>query len=368
MLILPQYGPTCHPQILATCKTINKEASSILYGYNRIHIDVEERGVFAHHIRCGKYVPAQRSIKITTRAVDFTTIKWPDFISRCRAITFNVPKKNWRRRRPQHAALGSLIPDGLRKAALGNVVYSLCAMLRTKHHPQLDFRIGSRSAFSDSIEDLKTTFFPMRFIGFTVIAEQLCPSRAYFLFDESAENATQALRANDRKAKAALLREAVNILTEVSVDSRGSRVLNILGRVLAHVILMGARASGHADTDTGNNCYDADPKFTNTVKFAVQELRILLETTDISHKSKEVQEAIWSLLRLDIQLQVTPTAGPCERLPQNIHLGDKQRIAKRLQTALRRHLRDGCGTTETQDKTCLCSPDTWRRFGDSVST
>ena len=44
---------TAHPQILRTCKLINNEASSTLYGDNLIEIKLYSDGVYTHGAQCG---------------------------------------------------------------------------------------------------------------------------------------------------------------------------------------------------------------------------------------------------------------------------------------------------------------------------
>lgn len=211
-------------------------------------------------------------------------------------------------------------------------------MLRPNHHARLRVLCESTSL---NLEDLHTILYPMRFIGLTLLADDMDGfKRVSFLLDERAEEVTQALRANDRKAKADILREATDVLAEVSIDHRGRKRLELLGRSLGHAAMIESRFKAHGDKDTGNSCYAADKKFTNTIKNAVLQLRTLLVIINISKRSKDLQERVWWLLRLDIQLRITPTAGKCERLPWNVRLLQEEEEAKRKRAA--QHAVEGC--------------------------
>lgn len=116
---------TCYPQILATCEQVNEEATSILYGENKIEIRLAPDGVFANGIRCGEYQPTKISDGVLTKkALDFTTITWPDFLRRAYHLNVRTRDQGWRAIKSRN-----ILPSGNSFAALSNTVYSLSTFL-----------------------------------------------------------------------------------------------------------------------------------------------------------------------------------------------------------------------------------------------
>lgn len=201
-------------------------------------------------------------------------------------------------------------------------------MLRAKRHPRLTI---SSNMDSHSFQEVHTLLYPMRFLGYTKLVAFPSHQRICFLLDERAEDAVRAIRSGDHYEKALTLGLIKLILTEVGMDDHESKFSKFCTKTLSRLIMTTARLAGSTDDDTGNECYDADRKFTNTIKYAVQELRAMLETNDISTLRREVQDNVYWLLRLDVQLRVTPTAGRCESLPKNFRLLSVQEKAKEME-------------------------------------
>ncbi|KAK5111506.1 hypothetical protein LTR85_011854 [Meristemomyces frigidus] len=84
-LVVLQESWYCHPQILATSKHVNKEASSILYGDNLIEIKIYEDGVNTHGKRSGLYVPGR-----VAGYGDFRKLEWPDLLHRVQHLRIAV--------------------------------------------------------------------------------------------------------------------------------------------------------------------------------------------------------------------------------------------------------------------------------------
>lgn len=110
-LVVLQDSWYCHPQILATCTQVHKEASSVLYGDNLIEVKIYEDGVVAHGKRCGPYYPPGLGS-------DFRSLVWPDFLRRVQHLRLAVVELPRR-----HA----------RVASVGNIVASLCSSLALGH-------------------------------------------------------------------------------------------------------------------------------------------------------------------------------------------------------------------------------------------
>lgn len=278
----------------------------MLYDNNRILISIEMGGVYTHGLRCGRYHPAERGDGVGPLVTDFGSIVWPQFLRKMRLLYIDIPDGEWKLKVFRSAWSGlSSIPPSLRKAVIGNVLYSLCNMLRGDHHQWL--AIGSNLGL-EKPTDLKTTYYPMRFLGFASVSmsrykrDQICS-----LVDARATGSVHTLRKSDRKAKIVFLKRCMDIITLVAVDHQGSRFLEVCGKILAAVIVIGAGVIAGIDPDTGEDCYASARVFTNTIKFIVMELRMLLETNDISKRSEELQAQIEFLLRFDIELRATPT-------------------------------------------------------------
>lgn len=115
---------SCHPQILATCKLINDQASSILYVDNLIEIKIWPDGVFAHGKRCGKYTPYSPSNYVPHSVYfvlesDIAAVVWPSFLRRAQFIKISLShnfKAEWSRCR-----------------FLQDIFNSLCSFLMTGH-------------------------------------------------------------------------------------------------------------------------------------------------------------------------------------------------------------------------------------------
>lgn len=133
-LLILQNSFSCTPQILATCKQINKEATSVLYGDNLIEAKIYPDGIIAHGRRCGTYVPASFH-----PGRSFSSLIWPSYLRRVQHLnitTISLPFwGDW------------LIP-------LSNTVFSLCSFLGADHDLrslQLDLRWFASHDVTDQI-------------------------------------------------------------------------------------------------------------------------------------------------------------------------------------------------------------------------
>ena len=154
---------TCQAQALRTCKQINSEASSILYGDNLVEIRVFEDGVFTHGKKCGNY-ETDYAPGIQTQQNKGKMIRWPQFIRPVQFLRLSIVRYQHRAAR----AMG-LAP---RLGALHYILYSLCLFLSQ------DYRLRSlvldltelRSAFehhgvvSHFDDDLDTALSPLRLL------------------------------------------------------------------------------------------------------------------------------------------------------------------------------------------------------------
>ena len=110
-LLVLENSWTCSPAILATCKQVNEEASSILYGDNLIEVRLRDRNVQAHGKSCG----------LTEEPTGWQqdgALKWPGFLRRAQWLQFSVAKWRWHthsRERVQY------------------ILYSLCSFLARGH-------------------------------------------------------------------------------------------------------------------------------------------------------------------------------------------------------------------------------------------
>lgn len=161
-------------------------------------------------------------------------------------------------------------------------------------------------------------FYPARLLGFGHVSVMnfppVKPTITCTLDDEISANLAFKLQDKNRRDQILILRECMDVISQVAVDPGESRVMKVVGTALAGVIMMGAGAVGSIDPDTGGHTYDSTRKFCNTMKYAVMDLRILLETTDISGMGEVLKRKVACLLNLDLELRsngVIPLFPPC---------------------------------------------------------
>ncbi|KAM3419807.1 hypothetical protein BST61_g3138 [Cercospora zeina] len=149
---------SCFPQILRTCRQINQEATSLLYGLNYVDIVIRSSGVHAHGQRCGSFMPVPPWYVYTLgAAAQFTMLTWPDFLCRAQHLRVIVPEEVW-----VHYGTGNHWDQ--RVDSVSNTVYSLCHMLRegnSARHLRMVVEPDERSTF----ESMQAMFYPFRLLG-----------------------------------------------------------------------------------------------------------------------------------------------------------------------------------------------------------
>lgn len=92
-LLILQNSFTCWPQILATCNSINEEASNVLYGDNLLEVKIYQDGVYVHGEKCGSYSTDEygryTAIRYKKKEVD-QVIEWPQFLRRAQFLQLSV--------------------------------------------------------------------------------------------------------------------------------------------------------------------------------------------------------------------------------------------------------------------------------------
>ncbi|KAK3707021.1 hypothetical protein LTR37_012353 [Vermiconidia calcicola] len=159
-LLLFQGSRTCHPQILATCREVNKEASRILYTKNVFEIKISDDSVQAHGRLCGDYDPSSHSRETS----NITALQWPDYLRRVGKIGISVeqgqaPTRAWQRfvsAWPPATAIGA------HPTTMSQVFYSLCSFLEDRHAvTSLELDLRSVTTTSDDtkiIDGFEYTF------------------------------------------------------------------------------------------------------------------------------------------------------------------------------------------------------------------
>lgn len=94
---------TCHPQILATCKDINREASTLLYGKDVFQVTIKNQTITVHGRFCGSFNERGWIEKVY----------WPNFLRKVEKLQVSLI-------RPCNRVMTSWI---------NHILYSLCAHL-----------------------------------------------------------------------------------------------------------------------------------------------------------------------------------------------------------------------------------------------
>lgn len=114
-------SPESSPQILATSKAVNQEATGILYAENPITVRVCPSGLYARGVKCGTYEPQTKMsahLRTSPRATDMV---WPEFLGRVHAVQLViVDMQDTMARRPVLPNCGTV----------HNILFSLCHFLR----------------------------------------------------------------------------------------------------------------------------------------------------------------------------------------------------------------------------------------------
>lgn len=126
----------------------------MLYNLNYIDVVIKGSAVFAHGRRCGPYVPALL-LRMMRRTPDvhLTGLIWPEFLRRARHLRVLVPEDTWR----------GVAPDQ-RTDSIGNMLYSLCRMLREGNHIRR-LRMVMQPSRGSAFESMQAMFYPFRLLG-----------------------------------------------------------------------------------------------------------------------------------------------------------------------------------------------------------
>ncbi|KAK3684603.1 hypothetical protein LTR37_020103 [Vermiconidia calcicola] len=167
-LLLFHGSTTCHPQILATCREANKEASSILYKKNVVEVEISDDSVQAHGGRCGDHDPSSH-IRETS---NITALQWPDYLRRVGQIRISVeqgqaPTRAWPAWHPRNvSAWPPASARGTHPTTVSQVFYSLCSFLEDSHAVRsLELDLRSLTTTSDDtkmIDGFEYTFTMLR--------------------------------------------------------------------------------------------------------------------------------------------------------------------------------------------------------------
>ncbi|KAK0364014.1 hypothetical protein LTR91_016879 [Friedmanniomyces endolithicus] len=144
-LLLFHESYSCQPQILATCKAINSEASAILYRDNLIEVKLRRghndwyhsSSVQAHGEHCGR-------LTMFGYANSMTNYQWPEFLRRAQ----------WIRVSTHYETAPGVTKNVLRRTTAGSkmqevnyVLYSLCSFLQDEHRlVAIEVDVGTRVA------------------------------------------------------------------------------------------------------------------------------------------------------------------------------------------------------------------------------
>lgn len=160
----------CHPQILRTCKEIQKEARSVLYGGKTLTISIHPDRVEIHGKRCGPYNPLARyrhQAKQHDGSYSMTFIRWPEFVSRIWEINITAPSALWF----CDSQLPAPVSDRVRRAVINNVLYSLCCALQgypESGQPRRSVTLDVGIDWSNIARGIPMAFYPLRLIAFAV--------------------------------------------------------------------------------------------------------------------------------------------------------------------------------------------------------
>lgn len=240
---------------------------------------------------------------IRGRLQDFTSIGWPKYLLRVKTLRLVSPEK-WHSPGVRIPHVLRPTPQSVCLAAIGNTIYSLAAHLRQGHHESLSVETDFGS---DASEGMKTVLYPLRLLGIGKSVILGTWVTHCILFDESAERTVRILRSRSLIAKAAFLHHCHRVLSGALIYTGDSRAWKLLSKMLYTFSMMIVGLEGIADPDTGQNCYNSARVYTNTIKYAVEELRALMELHDMSMQSESLQKHIQDLLHADIELRATPT-------------------------------------------------------------
>ncbi|KJX93544.1 hypothetical protein TI39_contig4296g00013 [Zymoseptoria brevis] len=123
---------TCFPQILATSKEVNAEASNILYGDNLIDIRILVDGVYVHGKKVGEVHEEVRKSGRRRRNVMVVRTRWPRWLRQVQFLRFSLQhecgdSRGWR------------LFQGLQRLRfnighLDSILHSLCSFLASGHN------------------------------------------------------------------------------------------------------------------------------------------------------------------------------------------------------------------------------------------
>lgn len=111
---------TCFPQILATSKQINFEASTILYGDNLIDVRMFSDGVYVHGTKIGGMLGGDKGHSTT-----LSNLAWPAWLRKVQFLRFSLTH--------QYSPCGTRMFGLFRAQHLQNVLHSLCEFLGSAH-------------------------------------------------------------------------------------------------------------------------------------------------------------------------------------------------------------------------------------------
>lgn len=110
VLVKQGSSSSLHPQILATCKQIHREANDLLYDGNKFEISMENNALYLY----GKEKTCLRWYK---------DIDWPDFLLRAQNLSLRLDiVEGWN------------VHDEERVSMVIRLMYSLCSFLGQRHH------------------------------------------------------------------------------------------------------------------------------------------------------------------------------------------------------------------------------------------
>ncbi|KAK3684604.1 hypothetical protein LTR37_020104 [Vermiconidia calcicola] len=111
---------TCYPQILATCKQIQQEATKVFYGNNLIEVKIHLDTVQAHGHACGSFDPNGGGEERNRSALE-----WPGFLRRALFVRCTVALPHW--------FINSAYQQVRNPATTSQVLYSFCSFLKGEH-------------------------------------------------------------------------------------------------------------------------------------------------------------------------------------------------------------------------------------------
>ncbi|KAK4628715.1 hypothetical protein CLAFUW4_08430 [Fulvia fulva] len=295
-LLILQDAFTCHPQILRVCKQINQEASNILYGDNLFEAKMHPDGVYAHGVKCGEYRPTYTAARLP---VDYTLLRWPDFLSRVQFLHVSIPVHPW----SAHTNTFWLTA-GSRLPALGNVLHSLATFLKSGNRLRYCAIEIPAARFAPELDSdaVDTACYPLRLLG---------PRITIKLFDSAMDRDVHILTSPSSGIDGT---ESLGYKTSIACNA----VVTASELALRAVSVSGGRQAGLEDTvfyiagwsalrglkevlrrgpQTSRAC-------TGAVSAAVQKARWEMEAVGAAGVGTELNQRVQELLRMEVDLRV----------------------------------------------------------------